>query len=179
MNEPAAIPAAYAGFRTRKDGTAVLSLEVEPAHVQPLMALFGGLPAGCPVGLARITNEAAMAAHETDAAPESAPGGSASQEAGALAPPAPASDPARKKPLNLASKVALRCKEPGFQTFLWAYLWGGRGGIPDDPTEEDVVREVCDYCGVSRRSEIIEGTEAAERWRTLDAGYLYKDMVRA
>lgn len=72
--------------------------------------------------------------------------------------------------LPLAQQAAMRCQEPGFRSFLRER--GDVGLISSNiVTDVDAARFVRIHCKVTSRSEIIDGTDAADRWRSLDAEY--------
>lgn len=154
-----AILATSGAIRSLVDGTLRLTVDIEPKDAQAAFALFG--KPGSPVALARITNEAAVE-HDRQAQAQ------------------PPAEPLERKPLSLASKVALRCRERSFQSFLSREKQGAwrqalnTGFVTEDLDESrtnfaaDAVRIVCE---VKSRSEIVPGSDAAKRWDTLEADY--------
>lgn len=148
-----AILATSNGYRDMADGTLRLTIDVEPRDAAAALSLFG--KRGSPVALARITDEAAVA-HDQAAQAEA--------------------QKAERKPLNLASRVALTCQEVSFFRFLrsrhaalWTTAeWAQEGALEDSKTAARAVRE---FCGVPSRSQIIEGTAAERNWNSLVTDY--------
>ena len=149
------IPAAYTKLSTLADGTLRIVLDVEPRHMADAFALFA--KPGAPVAIARLTDEAAVAADQ--------PADS----------PLPASPPASdRKPVALASKVATAIERIEFFDFLAdqdAYD-GLRERVTDDLaphggeiTAQAIAEEMVKrLCGVTRKRDIVPGTPAGERW---------------
>ena len=73
-----------------------------------------------------------------------------------------------EKPKSYAQRAALLCKEPAFWRFYEQRQDFEPHRIGDEATMIDFLRL---KCGVSSRSEIIEGTEAGRRFRDLVAEY--------
>jgi hypothetical protein len=69
-----------------------------------------------------------------------------------------------KRERTLPEKVGMRCNDPTFRE--WLYRWSGIGG------NMDVAGFVRCECGVKSRTEILPGTEAAERWLALETRFL-------
>lgn len=155
---PAIIPAAFVKFSTLADGTLRIVLDVEPRDLAQAVGLF--TQPGAPCAIARLTNEAATQADQPAEAP------------------ALSSAPERRQ-TPLASKVAMTCQSPTFQSFLrdnFSTAWeearekvdqtfgmGDRGSVA-----AQVVR---DFCHVATRAEITHGSDAAGRWRNLMTNY--------
>lgn len=149
-----AILATSGAIRSLVDGTLRLTVDIDPKDAQEAFALFGR--PGSPVALARITNEAAVE-HDRKAQAQ------------------PPAEPLERKPMALASKVAMTCLQPSFHAYLkdrdedrWLHS-------PDDrPELLPEIRArffVCIECGVRSRSEITEGSRAARIWADLEADY--------
>ena len=68
------------------------------------------------------------------------------------------------KPLSLAQRVALQCRDELFQRFLIV-----EGKARDEIDVPDAVRA---YCGVKSRSEILPGSLPAEKWDRLMSRYV-------
>lgn len=68
-------------------------------------------------------------------------------------------------PMPLASRIALLCKEPGFQSFM----------VGDDDVDEDkevrTAAAVRHVCGVTSRAQITPGSAAEKRWQRLHDQY--------
>ncbi|TXN40508.1 hypothetical protein [Methylobacterium sp. WL7] len=149
-----AILSSSVSCRTLVDGSLRLQVDIEPKDAQAAFALFG--KPGAPVALALISNSAAVE-HDRKAQAQ------------------PPAEPLERKPLSLASKVALTCRQPSFHAFLkdrdedrWLHR-------PDDrPELLPEIRArffVCIECGVQSRSDITEGSRAARVWADLEASY--------
>lgn len=146
MTAPAAILASSVSIRSLSDGTLRLSVDIEPSDAQAAFALFG--KPGSPIAIARVTNESAVAHDRRQ------------QE-----------QPAERKPLSLASKVALTCQELSFADFLRAFDPDGFGAVEDSGWAEPAGQYVRDFCGVTSRAEIKPDTRAAGLWEDLRAEY--------
>jgi len=84
--------------------------------------------------------------------------------------PAPVEQAARAN--RLTQQAAIACKQPKFQTWVKQCLDPNHeGGLE---RTEALIRE---YCGVKSRSEILPGTEAAQRWDRLYSRYVAWDLV--
>ena len=154
-----AILATSGAIRSLVDGTLRLTVDIEPKDAQAAFALFG--KPGPPVALARITNEAAVE-HDRKAQAQ------------------PPAEPLERKPLSLASKVAITCGEPSFHLFLaherpntWRDAMNHVRADENLPTVRKnlaawVVRKLC---AVTSRSEITAGSGAANRWEDLETDY--------
>ena len=152
-----AVLASYVTMSTLVDGTMRVVLDIEPTAAPEAFAMLGA--PGSPIALARITDAAAVAQDR--------------KQQGA----------AEKKPLNIASKVALTCTHPTFWEFCKQhprYQQEARVVMretakhhPDVPFSHAdygamTVRAVCD---VHSRSEITEGSEPHQRWLRMEADY--------
>jgi hypothetical protein len=154
-----AILATSGAIRTLVDGTLRISFDVEPKDAADAFAMFG--KPGSPAALARITNQAAVE-HDRKAQAQ------------------PPAEPLERKPLSLASKVALVCNEMSFKQFLssgpfakrWKH-WRDESSRWDKPAGlSDVAALVVrDLCGVSSRSEIVPGSAAEAVWQTIETSY--------
>lgn len=79
--------------------------------------------------------------------------------------------------LPLAQQAAVRCNEPEFRAFLRGY--GDVGLISSNiVTDTDAARFVRIHCKVGSRAEIVEGTEAGDRWKALEAEYFAQSRGR-
>ncbi|KQP53069.1 hypothetical protein [Methylobacterium sp. Leaf106] len=153
-----AVLASYVKMSTLVDGTMRVVLDIEPTAAPEAFAMLGA--PGSPIALARITAAAAMA-----------------QDRKAQA-------TADKKPLSLASKVALRCQERDFHTYL---LETQRGFVLDAHTELDGEASQTDLnaealrrvLGIQSRREIVDGSEAGRQWLNLEADYHHWQRRRA
>lgn len=92
----------------------------------------------------------------------------------------PPAEPLERKPLSLASKVAITCGELSFANFLrigahaqrWASWQDHAAGWQKPASYADVAALVVrDLCGVTSRSEITAGSGAEGVWRSLEADY--------
>ena len=72
----------------------------------------------------------------------------------------PAHDKKRWSELPLSQQAAIRCNEPGF----WQYM-----GVSNAEEAAMCVREMC---LVKSRKDIVEGSQAGQRWSDFDSGYL-------
>lgn len=68
---------------------------------------------------------------------------------------------------TLAQRVAIKCQDADFRRFL-AIGWDGVAVLDVASAAADVR----DICGVSSRSEIVPGSEAARKWEALEADYI-------
>lgn len=68
---------------------------------------------------------------------------------------------------TLAQRVAIKCQDADFRRFL-AIGWDGVAVLDVASAAADVR----DICGVSSRSEIVPGSEAARKWEALEAEYI-------
>lgn len=169
-----AILASSVSVRTLSDGTLRLSVDIEPADAQAAFALFG--KPGSPIGLARITNAAATA-HDRARTTETPSGTSAGHE-DKPAPAASAASPsaADRKPLSIASRVALTCRDPEFHEFLrtapsgFAMEWTRPHNYGGDPAEI-AERLVKGWCTASRKRDIETSPKALARWRDLNGEF--------
>ncbi|WP_407531027.1 hypothetical protein [Methylobacterium oryzisoli] len=151
------IPAAYTKLSTLADGTLRIVLDIEPRHMADAFALFA--KPGAPVAIARLTDEAAVAADQP-------------------AEPAPAPSPApERRQTPLASKVAMTVDRIEFFDFLFeqeAYrdlrehvteeLAPHGGTVAAQSISEEMVKRLC---GVSRKRDIVAGSLAGERWKDI------------
>ncbi len=75
-------------------------------------------------------------------------------------------------PKRLVQQAAIACRQPKFQTWVKQCL---------DPNHEGGLERtqalVREYCGVKSRSEILPGTEAAQRWDRLYSRFVAWDLV--
>jgi hypothetical protein len=164
MTDAAAFQATVHGFRTVPT-RGVVSITIEAPIEQH----------------ARIAEIAEHGAWVAVARLEQPKGGDANTERPKLSPrldnaqPSPSRDSnstaagAKLKVYTLPQRVAMVCNEPAFWRFLQEINgWGGH----DLVTEQKAIELVREYCGVSSRSQILPGTEAAKRWDELHARYL-------
>jgi hypothetical protein len=144
--------ASYVKMSTLVDGTMRVVLDIEPSAAADAFRLLGS--PGTPIAIARITNEAAQKASQA---------------------------PVEKKPLSLASKAALKCKERSFQQFLsqkrptaWRHAMATTPATEDlEETRENLATETVKMlCDVKSRSEIVDGSLAERIWLSLEADYL-------
>jgi hypothetical protein len=155
-----AILATSGAIRSLVDGTLRLTVDIEPKDAQEAFALFGR--PGSPVALARISNEAAVE-HDRKSQAQ------------------PPAEPLERKPLSLASKVAITCAEKSFWAFLkadrkpgWNEAYGHLlatdpvARFDDSEIAAVLVRRICQ---VKSRSEITPGSAAERRWSDLEASY--------
>lgn len=150
MTEVAVIPASYVKLSTMVDGTIRVVIDVEPTNRDAAFALFDR--PGAPLAIARLSNGAAV-----------------EHDRKAQTPPA---EPLERKPLSLASKIALRCGERSFQDYCRQTFgeWDGpacQGQIAENRAAH-IVREICH---VNSRSEITPGSRAEKLWGDLEADY--------
>lgn len=152
-----AVLASYVKMSTLVDGTMRVVLDIEPTAAPEAFAMLGA--PGSPIALARITDAAAVAQDR--------------KQQGAT----------EKKPLSLASKVALTCTHPTF----WEFCKHHASYQPEaysvlramDKQHPEVPFSHADYaamtvrcvCDVHSRSDITEGSEAQRRWLQMEADY--------
>ena len=74
----------------------------------------------------------------------------------------PAKDRKRWSDLPLSQQAAIRCNEPGFETYM-------EQSYPD--YGPNTVERVRTRCGVHSRKDILEGSKAGAVWRQLDNEY--------
>lgn len=70
--------------------------------------------------------------------------------------------------LPIPNQVALTCEREAFQRFLVEVLSVSEGILGDTEKTAEAVRW---QCGVNSRSEIVQGSEAAEKWFRLKADF--------
>lgn len=70
--------------------------------------------------------------------------------------------------LPIPNQVALTCEREAFQRFLVEVLSVSEGILGDAERTAETVRWLC---GVNSRSEIVQGSEAAEKWFRLKADF--------
>lgn len=159
MTDAAVIPAAYVKLSTMVDGTIRVVIDVEPTNRDAAFALFDR--PGASLAIARLSDGSAVE-HDRKAQAQ------------------PLAEPQERKPLSLASKVAIACGEPSFATFLrqgahaqrWASWQGHASGWQKPASYADVAALVVrDLCGVTSRSEIVAGSNAESVWRSIEADY--------
>ncbi len=107
-------------------------------------------------------------------------------EKGAAEPQAGEASPAPiRKPLSIASKIALICRQPTFQTFLrqepgiLGTMWcdarnqAHDNGLDAAAAQPHALAEaaVKKFCGVARKRDIAERPHAVERWDMVLASY--------
>lgn len=146
--ERAALAGTFADFRlVRGRKVAQLVIEVPIEKANDALRALGGVPQPAEerwVAVARLGQKAAMEA------------------------PKPAKEHRRWSNLPLSQQAAIRCGEPGFQRFLNEKFGPFKDGHPWETETAFWVRQ---YCGVSSRAEIKEGTEAATLWDILESGF--------
>jgi hypothetical protein len=159
MSDAAVIPAAYVKLSTMVDGTIRVVIDVEPTNRDAAFALFDR--PGASLAIARLSDGAAVE-HDRKAQAQ------------------PPAELLKRKPLSLASKVALVCDEVSFQRFLqtglyarrWSFWRDHAAGWTKPALWSDiaalVIREIC---GVTSRSEITPGSDAERIWRSVEADY--------
>ena len=159
MTDAAVIPAAYVKLSTMVDGTIRVVIDVEPTNRDAAFALFDR--PGASLAIARLSDGAAVE-HDRKAQAQ------------------PPAEPLERKPLSLASKVALMCGQKTFQRFLayerpntWRDATFSVNADEDlDTTGMKIAAEVVrKLCAVKSRSDIVPGSGAANRWRDLEADY--------
>ena len=129
-----AISAAAMRVRTMADGSLRIEVEVEPQDAQAAFALFGR--PGAPMALAAL-----------------AVGHAAVQE------PEPVTLTVAQPDKPIARWLAMRCKEPEFQS--WATQYEGWGGSRSEANAAALVRHLC---GVASRGDIDGNAHAEERF---------------
>lgn len=146
MAAPAAISATFSDFRIVKGRkVAQLVFEVPLESADAALETLGGLPRPdreAHCGIARLAKKP-----ETPARQERTTG------------PAP----------NLAQRVAIKCQDADFRRYL-AQRGRWKGVLVLDTVS--AAADVRDICGVSSRSEIVPGSEAARKWEALEAEYI-------
>lgn len=85
-----------------------------------------------------------------------------------LDPTAAKPEPGKPKGKSYAQNVALTCQEGAF----WKFLNSTNQSICHVHDQESAAISVRDFCRVSSRSEIIDGTEAGRTWLKLRGMYL-------
>lgn len=178
-NRLAVVPATYVKFSTMVDGTLRVVLDIEPKNMADAIGLFS--KPGAPVAVARLTDSAAVAADRDDATALNGPVTDSGPKEMPRLPSAPASE---RKPLPLASKVALTCREASFHSFLrkdpgllgtyWCDARNEASECSDDAARNDSAlaeAAVKKFCGVIRKRQIAERPQAVERWKTILASY--------
>lgn len=147
MTALAAISATFSDFRLVKGRkVAQLVFEVPLESADAALETLGGLPRPdreAHCGIARLTNEAKQA------------------------PPAQRQERTTGPTPTLAQRVAIKCQDADFRRFL-AIGWDGVAVLDVASAAADVR----DICGVSSRSEIVPGSEAARKWEALEAHYI-------
>ena len=139
MNAPAAITASLVDVRNLNTEKSVkLTLHVPAELAEAVFAAFGWPTATnpVPVALARLVSPA-----EPIAKPETT---------------------TERRPFSeipYAQQAAMRCNEPGFQTFVRA------------DSAEGAANRVRAACEVASRSDIIKDTPAGARWEAIEAEF--------
>lgn len=136
-----AVEASAGTYRSRVDGTLVLSVEIEPRFRAAALELFG-MP-GTPMALAALKVKAG-----------GDDGANRTQVKGAPEPPAPA-----EKGGPLSVWAALRCKEPEFQGWI-----ARKAGNVIAPSEEGAAGFIRLLCNVESRAEIDSNPEAERKF---------------
>ncbi|HYF53169.1 MAG TPA: hypothetical protein VEA41_02810, partial [Salinarimonas sp.] len=105
--------------------------------------------------------------------PQSSPGSPMGAGSGSPAsaapppPPKPQGDSGEaKRERTLAEKVAWRCKDERFQT--WVSHQTGGFEIGGGSAEEQTVSYVREFCGVTTRAQILPGTDPGRKWGILE-----------
>ena len=185
-NRLAVVPATYVKLSTTVDGTLRVVLDIEPKNMADAIGLFS--KPGAPVAVARLTDSAAVAAdHETaeQRSNHSAQGEADRFRVSEGSRPASASPASERKPLPIASKIALTCRQPTFQAFLrqepgiLGTLWCDArnqaydNGVDKAAAQPHALAEaaVKKFCGVVRKRDIAESPHAVERWDMVLASY--------
>lgn len=148
----AAFPATFQRFSMLADGTIRAVIDIDPRDRITALAVLDS--PGVPLGVARITDAAAVAQDRKK------------QEA------------AEKKPLGVASKVALRCQDPDFAEFLrtdpsgfameWTRAARQIGGGDGKAIAETLVKR---WCGVERKRDIADDENALRLWQEIDRDF--------
>lgn len=135
-----AIEATTAGFKDMADGTVRFFFDVEPRHADDALRLFR--ERGRSAALAALVH-----AHEQ---------------------PAPEPEAEKPKGGERARWVAMRCKEPNFQQWLFdkftEYQDSFAGAATDDDAAASIVRAVC---GIESRAELDSDKYAPHRFDVL------------
>lgn len=159
MSDAAVIPAAYVKLSTMVDGTIRVVIDVEPTNRDAAFALFDR--PGASLAIARLLDGSAVE-HDRKAQAQ------------------PPAEPLERRPLSLASKVALTCQQRSFQRFLayqrpmaWRHAQDSipAGEDADKDCEKWAAEVVRFFCGISSRSEIKPKSPAADNWADLEASY--------
>lgn len=142
----AAISATFSDFRLVKGRkVAQLVFEVPLESADAALETLGGLPRPdreAHCGIARLAKKP-----ETPSRPERTTG------------PIP----------TLAQRVAIKCQDADFRRFLLVTRGPSNAAEISTSAAAEYVRE---QCGVSSRSEIVPGSEAARKWEALEAEYI-------
>lgn len=147
-----AVLATYIKMSTLVDGTMRVVLDIEPTAASDAFAMLGA--PGSPIALARITDAAAVAQDRK------------------------AQGASEKKPLSVASKVALRCQDPEFSEFLrtdpsgfameWTRAARQIGGGTGAEIAETLIKR---WCGVDRKRDIESDENALRLWLEMDRDF--------
>lgn len=159
-----AIAGTFADFKLIRTRDVVqIVIEVPREKADTALAALGGLPKpGAEQWVALAPLNTAAVEHDRKAQAQS-----------------PA-EPLERKPLSLASKVALTCAHGTFQKFLRRSHPRAWAKAADDARRvqglsahtDDIAAGTVRYiCGVASRSEITPGSDADGIWRTLEADY--------
>lgn len=152
-----------------------LIIDVPAEHAQKVFEAFGWPTMASPVSVAvaRLSETAEQRSNH------SAQGGADSFRVSEGSRPASASPASDRKPLLLASKIAMTCGSLTFQRWLkqsrpslWgtaAYRCEARGKTT---TEDEIAAELVRiFCGVESRREISGDRYATDRWGSLTAEF--------
>jgi hypothetical protein len=145
-----AVLASYVKMSTLVDGTMRVVLDIDPTAAPEAFAMLGA--PGSPIALARITDAAAVAQDRK------------------------AQVSAEKRPLSLASKVAITCQEKGFGSYLRetqrGFVLDAITELDGDASEADIAAEATRrVLGIQSRREVVEGSEVGRQWLNLEADY--------
>jgi len=162
MTDANVISGTYADLRQVKSrGVWQLVIDVPAEYAERLVKLFGLPKQDQPTHLAVAQLKGSPEALDREAQGRAVNAGTPASQASV------ASGETVKRQRTLPELVGMRCNDGHFITWLLdcGYVEG-----PDDSPAIIVRRE----CGVASRSEILPGTEAAERWNKLETQYLMK-----
>lgn len=126
-------------YRSRVDGTIVLSVEIEPRHARAALELFG-MP-GQPLALAALKINGAASESKSAQAGSTVASGQYD-----------AAPPSKRTVGPICTWLAMRCKEPEFQVWLVG-----------SKNEAATIERCREACGVQSRADI-DGNPQAEAW---------------